>query len=343
MEKIDFVVTWVDGGDSEWLAEKRKYLDAASSATSSLAGGEANADCRYRDCGLLKYWFRSVERFAPWVNRVFFVTCGQKPAWLDESNPKLRLVDHREYIPAECLPTFHSNTIELNLHRIPDLSERFVLFNDDMFLLKPVAPGFYFRKGLPVIPCDLGIPRWIGSSNISRIAINNSGVLKLGLDVERLVWRNILKFADVRTLGVARAVKNVLSFAVNRVYIAGTFGHLSQAHLKSTFAEVWRVQPRALERTSRSRFRTDDSVNHWLMSAWDMVSGRFFPVNEKRKGEFIVLTEDTVASACDAIRRREYPEICLNDKGTNADPERCFAEVARAFDAILPEKSSFER
>ena len=37
MEKIDFVVTWVDGGDSEWLAEKRKYLDAASSATSSLA------------------------------------------------------------------------------------------------------------------------------------------------------------------------------------------------------------------------------------------------------------------------------------------------------------------
>ena len=341
MEKIDFVVTWVDGGDSEWLAEKRRYENGGEAM--ALGDADANADCRYRDCGLLKYWFRSVERFAPWVNRVFFVTCGQKPAWLDESNPKLRLVDHREYIPAECLPTFHSNTIELNLHRIPDLSERFVLFNDDLFLLKPVAPGFFFRKGLPVIPCDLGIPRWIGSSNISRIAINNSGVLKLGLDVERLVWRNILKFADVRALGVARAVKNVLSFAVNRVYIAGTFGHLSQAHLKSTFAEVWRVQPRALERTSRSRFRTDDSVNHWLMSAWDMVSGRFFPVNEKRKGEFIVLTEDTVASACDAIRRREHPEICLNDKGTNADPERCFAAVAAAFESILPEKSSFEK
>ena len=341
MDKIDFVLTWVDGADPAWLAEKHRYENGGEAM--ALGDADANADCRYRDCGLLKYWFRSVERFAPWVNRVFFVTCGQKPAWLDESNPKLRLVDHREYIPAECLPTFHSNTIELNLHRIPDLSERFVLFNDDLFLLKPVAPGFFFRKGLPVIPCDLGIPRWIGSSNISRIAINNSGVLKLGLDVERLVWRNILKFADVRSLGIARAIKNVMSFAVNRVYIAGTFGHLSQAHLKSTFAEVWRVQPRALERTSRSRFRTDDSVNHWLMSAWDMVSGRFFPVNEKRKGEFIVLTEDTVASACDAIRRREHPEICLNDKGTNADPERCFAEVARAFDDILPEKSSFEK
>ena len=124
---------------------------------------------------------------------------------------------------------------------------------------------------------------------------------------------------------------------------AGTFGHLSQAHLKSTFEEVWRSQPRALERTSHSRFRTDDSVNHWLMSAWDMVSGRFFPVNEKRKGEFVALTEKAVKSVCDAICRREHAEICLNDKGINADPERCFAEVARAFDAILPDKSSFEK
>jgi hypothetical protein len=25
MEKIDFVLTWVDGNDPEWLAEKRKW------------------------------------------------------------------------------------------------------------------------------------------------------------------------------------------------------------------------------------------------------------------------------------------------------------------------------
>ena len=177
MEKIDFVVTWVDGSDREWLAQKRKYLDAASSVSSSIAGGEANADCRYRDCGLLKYWFRAVEKFAPWANRVFFVTCGQKPDWLDESNPKLRLVNHEDYIPAEYLPTFHSDTIELNLHRIPDLSERFVLFNDDTFLLRPSTPDQFFHGGLPVLACDLGIPRWLGCSTASRIVVNNGGIL----------------------------------------------------------------------------------------------------------------------------------------------------------------------
>lgn len=341
MENIDFVLPWVDGSDPAWLAEKRRFENGGE--TMARGDEDANADCRYRDCGFLKYWFRAVERFAPWVRKVFFVTCGQKPDWLDETNPKLRLVHHREYIPAEHLPTFHSNTIELNLHRIQDLSEMFVLFNDDMFLLKPVGPDFFFKKGLPAIPCDLGLPRWIGDSNTSRIALNNGGVLKRGLDVERLVWRHILKFAAPRPLGIARALKNVAAFAVNRAFIPGTFGHIPQPHLKSTFEEVWRSQPAPLERTSRSRFRTDDSVNHWLMSAWDMVSGRFRPVNEKRCGEYVSLTEETAAAACDSIRRRAIPEICLNDKGANADPERCFAAVAAAFESILPEKSRFEK
>ena len=212
-----------------------------------------------------------------------------------------------------------------------------------LFLLRPVPPEFFFRKGLPVIPCDLGVPRWIGCSNTSRIALNNSGVLKNGLDVERLVWRNMWKFANLRALGIARAVKNVVAFSVNRVYIAGTFGHIAQPHLKSTFEEIWRTCPRALDRTSRSRFRTDDCVSHWLASAWDMVSGRFFPANEKRIGEFIALNGETLGRVCDIIRRGVFCELCLNDKGSNAELERCFAEVARAFESILPEKSSFEK
>ncbi|MBO7683881.1 MAG: Stealth CR1 domain-containing protein [Kiritimatiellae bacterium] len=338
-QNIDFVIPWVDGSDPAWLAEKRKWEGAGA----AQAGGEANADCRYRDCGLLRYWFRAVEKFAPWVGRVFFVTCGQRPEWLDESNPRLRLVSHADYIPHEYLPTFHSDTIELNLHRIPDLSERFVLFNDDTFLLRPAAPGFFFRDGLPVVPCDLGVPRWIGCSNISRVVVNNAGVLKQGLDVERLVWRNIWKFADVRALGFVRAAKNVASFAVNRTWIPGTFGHLPMPHLKSTFEEVWRSQPKAMERTSRSRFRIDDGVNHWLAAAWNVASGRFAPANEKRRGEFAALDERSLAGVCGTVRGRSCPQLCLNDRGGDVTTERCYAEIAAAFGDILPEKSSFER
>ena len=336
MEKIDFVLPWVDGSDEAWRARKRKYEE-------SEGIHEVNAECRYRDYGLLKYWFRAVDRFAPWVNRVFFVTCGQKPDWLDESNPKLRLVNHEEYIPSDYLPTFQSNTIELNLFRIADLSEHFVLFNDDIFLLRPVKPDFFFQKGLPVIPCDLGIPKWLGCSQSSRTVINNYGILKQNLNVKRLIWKNIWKYVDVRKLGLNRAAKNLLSFSVNGVFIPGTFGHLAIPHLKSTFDEIWRTCPNIMENTSRSRIRRDDGINHWLASAWNMVSGQFYPANEKKKGTLITVNKNNLAQICRIISQQTLPEICLTDQEFNPELVECFAEISRVFGDLLPEKSSFEK
>ena len=338
MVKIDFVLPWVDGSDKEWLALKRKYEGAPSSGDAM-----ANADIHYRDYGLLRYWFRAVERFAPWVNRVFFVTCGQRPEWLNPECPRLRLVDHKEYIPAEYLPTFHSNTIELNLHRLPDLSEHFVLFNDDIFLLREVEPDFFFKGGKPVLDCNLGIPDWLGCSNTSHMVLNNCGILKRSLDVEALIWKNIFKFMDVRSLGFARAAKNLASIAVNRTYIPGTFGHLACSHLKSTFEEIWQVQPRIMEKTSQSRFRTDCCVNHWLALAWNMVSGRFAPANNRRLGKFISLGEDTLDCACATIKNQSAPVICINDKASDSDLNLCFSRLSAAFEKILPEKCSFEK
>jgi len=72
-----------------------------------------------------------VEQFAPWVRKIHFVTCGQKPEWLNADHPKLSLVNHSDYIPQQFLPTFNSSLIEIYLHRIPDLTEHFVYFNDD--------------------------------------------------------------------------------------------------------------------------------------------------------------------------------------------------------------------
>ena len=340
-DRIDFVLMWVDGSNPEWRALKDRYEAERKSA--ALGDANANGECRYRDYGMLRYWFRAVERFAPWVNRVFFVTCGQKPDWLDESNPRLRLVDHADYIPAEYLPTFQANTIEMNLHRIKDLSERFVLFNDDMFLLRPVESGSFFRNGLPVIPCDLAVPRWIGCSNISRLVLNDAGVLKNSMDVEAQIWKNIWKFIDVRSLGFVRATKNLVSFLVNRLYIPGTFGHIPLSHLKSTLEEIWQRQPEVLDRISRHKFRTDDCVNQWLVSAWDMITGRFQPANEKRMGRYIGLDEQNLDEACEIVRRQKYQQLCLNDNGAVKDPDYCFAQVAKAFESILPGKSSFEK
>ena len=141
---IDFVIIWVDGSDPIWRAERAKYEKTKSDTE----------DARYRDWEILKYWFRAVERYAPWVRKIHFVTCGQKPEWLNLNHEKINFVNHSDYIPKRFLPTFSSHTIELNLHRIIDLSEKFVYFNDDMFLNDYVSPSDFFIGGLP---CDCAI------------------------------------------------------------------------------------------------------------------------------------------------------------------------------------------
>lgn len=128
-EGIDFVLIWVDDKDPKWIAEKNKYK-----SNDIQINVQSDSEVRYRDWDNLKYWFRAVEKYAPWVRKVHFVTCGQKPTWLNENNPKLRLVNHSDYIDEKYLPTFSSHVIELNLHKIPGLSERFVYFNDDTFI-----------------------------------------------------------------------------------------------------------------------------------------------------------------------------------------------------------------
>ncbi len=129
--KIDFVVTWVDNNDVEWRTTKNFYAGLSSNIQEEQGG-----DLRYRDWGgLLQYWFRGVEKFTPWVNKIHFVTYGHVPKWLNLNHPKLNIVKHKEFMKEEYLPTFNSCAIEINLHKIEGLAENFVYFNDDFLSL----------------------------------------------------------------------------------------------------------------------------------------------------------------------------------------------------------------
>ena len=104
MEKIDFVIPWVDNTEPEWQKSFETYLPQSSHSSDTR-------EIRYRNWENLKYWFRGVEKFAPWVNKVHFITCGHKPDWLNLNAPKLHFVKHSDYIPSEYLPTFSTRPI----------------------------------------------------------------------------------------------------------------------------------------------------------------------------------------------------------------------------------------
>lgn len=150
-EPIDIIVPWVNPNDPIWKKEFEYWKQKETGNKDS---------CRYRDWGFLKYVFRSIDENCPWCRYVFLVLSGpsQIPDWLNVNHPKLKIVYHKDYIPAEFLPTFNSNVIEMFYSKIEELSENFILINDDMFFCQMKGEDFFFKNNLPVY--KLGLKRF---------------------------------------------------------------------------------------------------------------------------------------------------------------------------------------
>src|SRR5690606_1164687 len=113
---------------------------------------EENSAGRYANNDELRYSLRSAEKHVPWIRRIFIVTDNQTPEWLNTDHPKIKVVDHRDIMPPEILPTFNSSVIEYFLHRIPDLSEHVLFSNDDMCFNANLSPDFFFAEdGYPIV------------------------------------------------------------------------------------------------------------------------------------------------------------------------------------------------
>lgn len=128
-EPIDLVYTWVNGSDAKFLADIGQYTVRPD-------------ESRYNDKNELKYSLRSIEKYAPWIRHIYIVTNGQIPHWLNLNHPQITVISHIDICPpqliAKVLPTFSSFAIETFIHRIPNLSQRFLYFNDDVFLGRPL-------------------------------------------------------------------------------------------------------------------------------------------------------------------------------------------------------------
>lgn len=323
MSEIDFVITWVDGSDENWREKKREYVK-------ERAGDEVY----YRDWGLLRYLFRSIEKYAPWVRRIYLVTDGQVPRWLDTNHKKIVVTDHRDFIPAKYLPTFNSHTIELNLHRIRGLGEQFVYFNDDILLTKHCQKSDFFINGQPA---DEGTLNGINGRDeiFAEIQFHNISLMNRYYSVKDC-RRNIFKWV---TPGYGKNVcRTLLLLPFQR--LQGIYNpHGPMPVLKSTCQKLWSRDFDILDRTCRCREREADNVSAYIYRYEQLLSGNFVP-HKSSNGYF-----DLGASA-GALRRgmQRYKSICINDIPMNVErSRRKQKEIQKLMEQKYPDKSSFEK
>ena len=207
---IDAVITWVDGGDPRHAAGRREALARRRRLSlTAIPGGKSPT--RFSDNGELRYCIASIRRFMPWIRTIFLLTDDQRPGFLTTDFAErhgVRVVDHTQVFRGheDVLPTFNSQSIETAMHRIEGLADRFVYFNDDVFVLEPTGPEEFFADGGVVLRGQwaplrrFGPARMLLSSALNHLAhwrgiVRSMAVLPQYRSAERAGFRDRLLLA----------------------------------------------------------------------------------------------------------------------------------------------------
>lgn len=152
--KVDAIIPWVNGNDKNWQKKLNEYSDI------KVNFNEKKESVRFNSIGEIDIAIKSIIKHAPFFKNIYLITDEQTPDSFDElcelanlSGINLEIIDHkvifRDY--EEYLPCFNSTSIITLLHRIPNLAEHFVLFNDDFFVMRDTTVNNYFKDGVPVL------------------------------------------------------------------------------------------------------------------------------------------------------------------------------------------------
>lgn len=271
----------------------------------------------FREANYFKYWFRSIETFLPSFNKIFFITAEEIPEWLNINNEKIKIVKHEDFINKKYLPSFNSQAIELNIPKIKELSEQFIYFNDDMFLLQNSSEEDWFKDGL--------ILDFKEYENLNDIATKKNSFL-CGIRGNNM--RLILRQKEISSKDFD-----------NNVFINQ---HLPQPLLKSACDEIFYLYGDKLENTFLSKFRNaEDQYNQYLFRDYLLLNDCFY--DKKRSGKKFYIND--VDNICDYIEKQKGLSICINDviiKDENLYNEYQ-EKIEDSFSKILPNKSSFEK
>lgn len=331
---IDFVVTWVDPSDPKWREEYNRYANIDS---------KGSVEARYRNWDQFRYWFRSVEKYAPWVRKIYLLTYGHIPSWLNTDDEKIVVVQHQDFIPKRFLPTFNSISIEFNMHRIPGLSERFVYFNDDVFLASETEPGDFFINGLPNY-CAIAYPlkNYIYNGPFAHQLFSNLGVINSKFRIQSVMEKSPeLWFSKLYGKDVEYNYN-----AYKESYLPGMFfSHLACPFLKSYFLKVWSEIPDILEETCQHRIRTYSDIMHQIIALWTVMEGSFNPVRKNHYGRHFGMLSKQIKAVDNAFLSKTNKCICLNDSVdiTDDNYDAVKNEIDRILEREFPQKSIFEK
>lgn len=292
---MDIVITYVDGNDPVWQHDYEQFTN------------QPVLEKRFRDWGTLRYLFRGIEVNMPFIRKVHLIVSheSQVPKWIDRN--EVHIVLHKDIIPAEYLPTFNCNPIEMHLHRIEGLDEEYLYFNDDVFPMRRCVATDFFEGG----KCHLGMSRHL-----------------FVFDMFKRICRNSDRLAH-KVLGL----KPSICFLRPQ--------HVCTPMFKSECEEVYKSASEEIAKTSASRIRNDENLNQYLFLDYLYLKGRL--INRRLSRRHISVGIISAKGLRNAIVNPTKSLLCINDVQLS---ESRYEELRRvllaAFEERFPQKSKYE-
>lgn len=295
---IDLIITYVNGSDRSWISD---YVKATKTHNPTAV--------RFRSWGTLRYLLRGVEAYMPFIRRVILVVAkkSQVPVWINRDT--VRVVYHKDFIPEEFLPTFNSCTIESFFWRIPDLADRVIYLNDDMFPIDTTTEDDFFTGDIPHItftePC-------------------------------RYSARNIFRCQCRSSINMITHALELPDFDAGMIVRPG---HISGVMTSTSLDAIGELCQDALPATI-SRLRLPRNVNQYIYAYYHYFTGTY--INESVNYEYYEITEKTVAGIADDILQSKYQMACINDSDRIKDFPKVRQALLTCFEKKFPDMSKYE-
>lgn len=328
-EDIDIVVAWVNGNDPTWLKKKNQYVNDIEKNNPDIGGNK-----RFKDTGLFKYWFRGIEKYAPWVHKIYLVTDNQIPDFLNVSHAKLEIIDHKEIIDEQYLPVFNSSAICLSVSKIPNLSNNFIFFNDDMFLINPTKKEDFFKNNLPRDMAIQGVLAPSTNDMFWKTRAKLISVINNKFDKKKMIKKHLFKWVSIH-YPLKYNIRNLILYKYD--YFTDLYNpHIPHSYNKSSFESVYQSNEEEIIKTLSSKFRKEDNLTEWLIRYYQLVQGKFVPTNLNKYGLVMDANDEDVDKQ---VNSKKYKYLCINND-TSGDK---LDKIIKAFENKLGKKSSFEK
>ena len=292
---MDIVITYVNGLDPIWQRDYERFTN------------QPVLEKRFRDWGTLRYLFRGIAENMPFIRKVHLVVShdNQVPEWVNRE--EVNVVLHKDIIPAEYLPVFNSNPIEMHLHCIEGLDEEYLYFNDDMFPMKRCEPTDFFRNGKGIIGMSYHIFVW---------------------DMFKAICRNSDRFAR-RVLG--RSDRTLLFLRPQ---------HICSPMLKSECEELYNSNKSEIL-SLMTRVRTKDNLTQYIFLDYMYLKGKL--INKRHSKRHFSVGISTISGLTGFIKNPTHKLACINDVQLS---EERYTELRKAlldaFEERFPQKSKYE-